>query len=578
MPLSTQATGTATDRPGLADAHGADGAGAGADGAGAGAEPPGRPRARAVIRGCADLGSGLLLLAGLLAPHELADLTPATFLRIPLEGLLGLAFLIALPRRTARVFGALAGVLLGLIMLGDALDMGFYAVLRRPFDPVLDWPLARDAFGFLTSSTGTTAAIASAVGATALALAVLAGTIGSVMRIRRLALGHRTGATTAIAVLAGLWLAGSVMDLQTAPGTPFAATTAAESLGSRVQQLAGDLADRRAFAAEARVDAFGSVPGHRLLTGLRGKDVMVAFVESYGRSAVQDPSMAPGVDAVLDDGTRRLRAAGFAARSGFLTSPTFGGGSWLAHSTLLSGLWIDNQQRYRTLVASDRLTLNGAFHRAGWQTIGVMPGVTEAWPEGSFYGFDRMYDAHAMGYHGPHFSWAPMPDQYALAAHQRTELALPRHAPVMTEIPLVSSHAPWAPIPSLVGWQDVGDGSIFDPMPAAGDRPDDVWRDPAHIRTAYRESIQYTLNTLISYLLTYGNDRTVLVFLGDHQPATVVTGPNASHDVPVTIVARDPAVLDRVAGWHWQDGLRPGPDAPVWRMDEFRDRFLTAFS
>ncbi|EEP70131.1 CDP-alcohol phosphatidyltransferase [Micromonospora sp. ATCC 39149] len=69
----------------------------------------------------------------------------------------------------------------------------------------------------------------------------------------------------------------------------------------------------------------------------------------------------------------------------------------------------------------------------------------------------------------------------------------------------------------------------------------------------------------------------MLVFLGDHQPSPVVTGENASRDVPITIVARDPRVLDRIDGWQWQDGLRPSPDAPVWRMDAFRDRFLTAF-
>jgi hypothetical protein len=69
----------------------------------------------------------------------------------------------------------------------------------------------------------------------------------------------------------------------------------------------------------------------------------------------------------------------------------------------------------------------------------------------------------------------------------------------------------------------------------------------------------------------------VLVFLGDHQPAPIITGDVASRDVPVTIVAKDPAVLDRIAGWGWTDGLRPAPTAPVWRMDAFRDRFLTAF-
>jgi hypothetical protein len=87
----------------------------------------------------------------------------------------------------------------------------------------------------------------------------------------------------------------------------------------------------------------------------------------------------------------------------------------------------------------------------------------------------------------------------------------------------------------------------------------------------------YSLNSLISYVETYGDDNLVLVFLGDHQPAPVVTGEDASRDVPITIVAHDPAVLDRISGWGWQDGLKPGPHAPVWRMDAFRDRFLTAF-
>ena len=62
------------------------------------------------------------------------------------------------------------------------------------------------------------------------------------------------------------------------------------------------LKDERAFAKEAAADAFGDTPADQLLTGLRGKDVIFAFIESYGRSAIEDPAMAPGVDATLDDG------------------------------------------------------------------------------------------------------------------------------------------------------------------------------------------------------------------------------------------------------------------------------------
>jgi hypothetical protein len=82
----------------------------------------------------------------------------------------------------------------------------------------------------------------------------------------------------------------------------------------------------------------------------------------------------------------------------------------------------------------------------------------------------------------------------------------------------------------------------------------------------------------VSFVRLYGNDNTVLIVVGDHQPSTIVSGPGAGHDVPISIIARDPAVMDRISGWQWQEGLRPQRDAPVWRMDSFRDRFLTAFS
>jgi hypothetical protein len=294
--------------------------------------------------------------------------------------------------------------------------------------------------------------------------------------------------------------------------------------------------------------------------------------------AVQGSAFSPQVDAVLDAGTRRLRAAGFSCRSAFLTSPTFGGISWLAHSTLQSGLWVDNQQRYDELIGGQRLTLSDAFKRAGWRTVGDVPSNTRNWPQGrSFYHYDKIYDARNVGYRGPTFSYASMPDQYVLSAFQRRELSRTNRSPVMAEIDLVSSHTPWAPLPHLVDWRKVGDGSIFDGMPAQGEPPDVVWRDSDRIRAGYGRSIEYTLNALVSYVQTYADNNLVLVILGDHQPATIVSGQDASHDVPVTLIAHDPAVLDRIAGWGWQNGMRPGPHAPVWPMDAFRDRFVAAY-
>jgi hypothetical protein len=146
----------------------------------------------------------------------------------------------------------------------------------------------------------------------------------------------------------------------------------------------------------------------------------------------------------------------------------------------------------------------------------------------------------------------------------------------MAEVDLVSSHHPWAPLPHLVPWSEVGDGSVFDGMPARGQTAGAVFGDPAKVRAAYGRSVQYTWRALVSWLRLHPDPNLVLVVLGDHQPHDYVTGPGVDHDVPVSGIAHDPAVLRRLDGWRWQDGLLPSPAAQVWRMDSFRGRFLAA--
>ncbi|MBB4905510.1 CDP-alcohol phosphatidyltransferase family protein [Actinophytocola algeriensis] len=525
------------------------------------------PRRRRVLT---TLGS-LLVLFALLAPNELSALTPATFARIPVEGLAVAALVLVLPPRSRWVAAALTGVGLGVLTILKLFDMGFHETLARPFHPVYDWTFLGPAVDFLNDSVGWFGAVGAVIVAALLAAGLIVGMTLAALRLTRLAVGRRSTATRGVAVLGVVWVSLAVL------GQPVAANSAANEVFDDLRQVRADLLDPGVFEQQVANDPFRYTAGANLLPELRGKDVLVTFVESYGRVAVEDPAVAPGVDAVLDRGTDQLRAAGFEARSAFMTSSTFGGGSWLAHASLQAGLWVDSQPRYDTLTSGDRLTLTGAFKRGGWRTVGVSPSITQDWPEAKFFGYDKAYVKDNVGYKGPNFSYAKVPDQYSMAALQRTELAPADRAPVMAEIDLVSSHIPWTHLPRMIDWNDIGDGSVYKPMPAQGKSQAEVWSDTGKVREAFGQSIQYSLNTLIGFLTTYGTDNTVMVFLGDHQPSPVVSGDNASHDVPITIVAKDPEVLDAVAGWGWEPGLNPTPDAPLWRMDQFRDRFLTTF-
>jgi hypothetical protein len=523
-----------------------------------------RPVAAGVLTGAA----AVLLFVGLVVPNRLSDFGPGAFLRIPVEALVLAALVLALPGRAGRIVAAVAGAVLGVLTLVKITDMGFYAILNRPFDPVFDRVLFKDGYDWLVSSFGKPGAIGTLVLAVLLIVGIPTLMGLASVRLTTVVRRHPVPATRAVAALTVAWVALAGL------GVPAAGDGAARLAWDNGALVKGALDDKGAFARQVKVDRFAATPANELLTGLRGKDFLLTVVESYGRYAVQDAQ----VDAVLDDGTRQLESAGFAARSGFLTSPVFGAGSWLAHGTFLSGLKVNNQQRYGTLVDSDRLTLTKAFQEAGWRTVAVMPGTTQPWSEGTFYGLDQVYDFQHLGYKGSNFGWATMPDQYTFKTFQQDEYGKADRGPLMAEIVTVSSHAPWEPLPKFLPWDQVGDGSVYNGMGARLDAPQAIFNmDVGQVRANYLESIRYSLTTIVSYLKNYGTGNTVLLFFGDHQPAPLVTGAHATHDVPVTIVAKDPRVLDRIAGWDWTSGLRPAAGAPVWPMEAFRDRFLTAY-
>ncbi|MFJ3333190.1 CDP-alcohol phosphatidyltransferase [Streptomyces sp. NPDC086766] len=518
-----------------------------------------------------------VVLVALLLPNKREQFRIAEFTRVPVEALLGAALLIALPRRARTVVAALGGVALGVLTVLNLTDIEFNQYLGRSFNVILDWQLLDDAQSYLVDTMGRTVALLATAGVVVLVVALLALMALAVVRVGTWLGRHRARSTRGLLLLCALWMTCASLNLEVR-GVPLAAEHTVAMLKYHEQALRSTIRDEREFARTARADAFGGTPGSELVPDLRGKDMIFTFIESYGRSAVEDPIMAPGVDRTLDTSTQALARAGFHAKSGWLTSATYGGGSWLGHSTFMSGLWIDNQYRYRTVTAGDHLTLTDAFKKTGaWDTVGVMPGVQKGWPEAKWYGLDKVYNAFQLGYKGPKFSWSTMPDQYALESFQRLEHGRKRDKPLMGFVILTSSHQPWAPIPKTVGWDQLGDGSVYKGIEAAGTKPADIITDPTRSREEYGKSVQYSVTALTQWLERYGNENTVLVFLGDHQPIARVSGDHASRDVPCAIVAKDPKVLRKIAGWGWSDGLRPAHDAPVWKMSAFRDRFLTAY-
>ena len=516
-------------------------------------------------------------------PTSPSHLRLDALLRLPIEGFVFIALVAVVGPSARRLLVWVLGPLLGLVLIVKLLNIGFFAAFDKPFDPYQDLKYVGFATETVKASLGqaTGLLIVVAVGAVVIGVPVLMAV--AVRRVSRVAAEHRAGTLRAVGGLVLAWVLCLAVGAQFVPATPIASAGAASLIVSQARAVRADIEDHGVFAREIRNDRFAATPASRLLTGLRGKDVLLLFVESYGKVAVQGTSSRRR-RSVLASGDKRLAAAGFSARSAWMTSPTFGGISWLAHSTFQTGLWVDTPQRYEQLLENQRFTLTQAFDRAGWRTVDDVPSDDKPWAPGkTFYHFDKLYNRKNVGYHGPRFAFA-------------------RDARPVRDVGSATAGAGQAPPPSgLRGGRPRLEPRAMDPHPSDGalgparrrvdlhKRHEGRWRRRLHVnglssyidingspvvRAAYGESIQYTMNALISYVQHYGNKNTVVIVLGDHQPWTVVSGAEPSHEVPISIIARDPSVLSRSPAWGWSDGLRPSPRAPVWPESAFRDRFL----
>ncbi|MBL8250092.1 MAG: sulfatase-like hydrolase/transferase [Candidatus Competibacter sp.] len=293
---------------------------------------------------------------------------------------------------------------------------------------------------------------------------------------------------------------------------------------------------------------------------LRGGDLFVLFFESYGALVFDDPRFAAPLASEFAALERSLADAGWKSASARVESSTFGGLSWLAHSSLLSGARIADQSDYRDLLASDRDTLVRRFAAAGYRTVAVMPGLKFAWPEGVFYGFDAIYDARSLDYRGPAYGWWAIPDQYSLRQVHRLEVEAADHRPLFVFFPTINSHAPFAPLPPYqADWSRFDRDFVPDDAPGSPTLAERL--EGQELAAAYIQSIRYNLKLLEGYVRQHAPPGSVLVALGDHQPPAVVGGRELPWQVPVHLFSRDPELIERWLEAGFRPGLTPGPGA-----------------
>lgn len=522
--------------------------------------------------------AALVLHLVLIQPNHPAALGWDALLLFPLELPVILLALVALrPGRLEKVIrAALVSVLLLIVVLKTA-DFGMFTALTRGFNPVADLPLIEAGLRLATGAVGPFLTVAGVIAA----LVVLVGVAialwwatGVWARLKVGRIPRRFALVTAV-FFGGIVTAeiGQAMGRWSLPtpvsGAAFTARVAVE----RTLMVRDTLANLRQFAEAAAQDRFADRKG---LMNEIDRDVLVVFVESYGRASLDKPLYAATHRATLKAAEERLAALGLTMRSGILAAPTRGGQSWLSHATFANGLWVADQTSYGAVLASGRQTLFHMAEASGFHTAAVMPQITLDWPESDLMGFETVLAATDLGYEGLPFNWVTMPDQFTFAAMERALRSNPDDRHRFIQIALGSSHAPWLPVPELVDWDAIGNGEIFNPMADAGDPPDVVWRDQDRVRDQYRKAIDYALNVVFDYAARQAEVPPLIFVLGDHQAASFVAL-DERPDVPMHVIGPD-HLVERVADWGWTDGLIPDDRAAALPMNAMRDLILETFS
>ncbi len=294
-------------------------------------------------------------------------------------------------------------------------------------------------------------------------LALLAVPVLALLRVTRVAAGHRGRALRAAAALGVVWVvlrvAGAPVASSSAaaPGRRRGAGGAGRPGGSRGARPR----DRpRPLPRHARRPAADRPAGQgrparvrRELRAGRGPGLVVLARASTPCSTGAPRSCAPPASPRAAPSSPRRRSA---ASAGWRTPRcSRGSGSTASGATTSSS-------------TSDRLTLTRAFKRAGWRTVGAMPANQRAWPEGStFYRYDKVYDRRNLGYRGPELRPAadarPVHACWPCSASSSPGATGRRSSPRST-----SSRATrrGRASPGSSPGTSVGDGSVFDRIPA----------------------------------------------------------------------------------------------------------------
>ncbi len=288
-------------------------------------------------------------------------------------------------------------------------------------------------------------------------------------------------------------------------------------------------------------------------------DIFFIFVESYGDAIYQSDAMRLPYLERVQQIQANLEQAGWQTASIRSEAPIRGGKSWLAYTSFLFGIRVDDEAQYDVLLNEFS---DGSYPHLGnylkdqgydYQRITPLLVTLErdaiAWDETRrFMGYDEWLFLNNMNnYAGPVYGWGPSPpDQYTLSfLREAAEQQRPDKPHAYFYI-THNSHLPWAdPPPLFEDWQTIADAPVQPP----------VSYDPSHeSQEAYLNSMFYQLE-MVSQVIQDGPDDALYVVVGDHQPPLRAFSNYEGTATPLHIISKNSDLINNLGNYDFTEGF-----------------------
>ncbi len=293
---------------------------------------------------------------------------------------------------------------------------------------------------------------------------------------------------------------------------------------------------------------------------LRNKpNIVLVFVESYGSLLLTHETLREPYTHLLTALDTLLTPNGWHVASALSKAPIIGGQSWLAYTSVLFGLHVDNQGTYRFLLNQyqDRTYPDfGHYLKTQGYTYYRLTALPERqinkipWAAyTNLYNLDHWMHHADLNFTGAGYGWGPSPpDQYSLnAAHAQRRAK--DDQPYLLFYITQNSHYPWTYMPEVVeDWQTLNTPH------AKGFAAENVLHEATPEN--YFGAIDYQLRFLTDFILRTGDAHTLYFIIGDHQPP-LLTHPGDAYTTPIHLIGQDSTFIHTFETYGLSRGLHP---------------------